>query len=51
MVTRELGREYGRRGIGMIDPEQGAASLLQELAWGDPQLTAVLYTGTVPGAV
>jgi acyl transferase domain-containing protein/NAD(P)H-dependent flavin oxidoreductase YrpB (nitropropane dioxygenase family)/short-subunit dehydrogenase len=51
MVTPELSREYGRRGIGMIDPAAGAASLLHELAWGDPQLTAVAYTGTVPGAL
>jgi NAD(P)-dependent dehydrogenase (short-subunit alcohol dehydrogenase family) len=50
MVTPELGREYGRRGIGMIDPRQGALSLLRELAWGDPGLRSVIYTGPVPDA-
>lgn len=50
MVTPELGREYARRGFAMIDPRQGAASLLRELAWGDPGLTAVIYTGSVPDA-
>jgi len=49
MVTPELGREYAKRGIGMIDPQQGALSLLKELAWGDPELSSVVYTGAVPG--
>ena len=35
MVTPELMREYARRGIELIDPEEGALSLLRELAWGD----------------
>jgi acyl transferase domain-containing protein/NAD(P)H-dependent flavin oxidoreductase YrpB (nitropropane dioxygenase family) len=48
MVTPELGREYAKRGIGMIDPQQGALSLLKELAWGDPELSSVVYTGAVP---
>ncbi|WP_199510502.1 type I polyketide synthase [Nucisporomicrobium flavum] len=34
MVTPELTAEYARRGIGLIDPEEGAMSLLRELAWG-----------------
>ncbi len=46
MVTPELGREYARRGIALIDPEEGAASLLRELAWGDPALRAVVYTAS-----
>jgi NAD(P)-dependent dehydrogenase (short-subunit alcohol dehydrogenase family) len=50
MVTPELGREYARRGIGMIDARQGALSLLRELAWGDPAVNAVVYTGSVPDA-
>jgi acyl transferase domain-containing protein/NAD(P)H-dependent flavin oxidoreductase YrpB (nitropropane dioxygenase family) len=50
MVTPELGREYAKRGIGMIDPQQGALSLLKELAWGDPALNSVVYTGVVPDA-
>ncbi|MGI5237866.1 SDR family NAD(P)-dependent oxidoreductase [Dactylosporangium sp. CA-139066] len=44
MVSMELSREYARRGIALIDPEEGALSLLSELAWGDPALTAVVYT-------
>lgn len=48
MVTPELGREYAKRGIGMIDPQQGALSLLKELAWGDRELSSVVYTGAVP---
>ncbi|BEL03910.1 hypothetical protein Q0Z83_021010 [Actinoplanes sichuanensis] len=34
MVTPELAREYARRGVGMIDPAEGVAALLAELAWG-----------------
>jgi acyl transferase domain-containing protein/NAD(P)-dependent dehydrogenase (short-subunit alcohol dehydrogenase family) len=48
MVTPELGREYARRGVATIDPRQGAASLLRELAWGDPGLTSVIYAASVP---
>ncbi|MFC6015938.1 SDR family oxidoreductase [Plantactinospora solaniradicis] len=47
MVTPELGRDFARRGIGLIDPEEGALSLLAELAWGDPALTSVVYTASV----
>ncbi|HEY0535265.1 MAG TPA: SDR family NAD(P)-dependent oxidoreductase, partial [Actinoplanes sp.] len=39
MVTAELTQEYARRGVGLIDPEEGALSLLRELAWGDPSAT------------
>ncbi|MEO3745579.1 SDR family oxidoreductase [Plantactinospora sp. B5E13] len=46
MVSPELARELARRGIGLIDPEDGARSLLSELAWGDPTLTAVVYTAS-----
>jgi hypothetical protein len=34
MVNAELSNEYARRGIELIDPEEGALSLLRELAWG-----------------
>ncbi|MGH3827320.1 MAG: KR domain-containing protein, partial [Pseudonocardiaceae bacterium] len=44
MVTPELAREYGRRGIGLIDPEEGTRCLLSELAWGAPSVRAVVYT-------
>ncbi|WDZ86647.1 type I polyketide synthase [Micromonospora cathayae] len=46
MVTAELSREYARRGIGLIDPEEGALSLLRELAWADPSDTSVVYTAS-----
>ncbi|MFD9000301.1 SDR family NAD(P)-dependent oxidoreductase [Streptomyces sp. NPDC059582] len=46
MVGPELAREYGRRGIGLIDPEEGTAALLRELAWGDTSTTAVVYTSS-----
>ncbi|WP_462165688.1 SDR family NAD(P)-dependent oxidoreductase, partial [Frankia sp. AiPs1] len=32
MVSPELAREYARRGIGLIDPDEGVAALLAELA-------------------
>jgi NAD(P)-dependent dehydrogenase (short-subunit alcohol dehydrogenase family) len=50
MVTPELSREYGRRGLGLIDPQRGALTVLHELAWGDPALRSVVYTGLVSDA-
>ncbi|WP_239075381.1 type I polyketide synthase [Planosporangium flavigriseum] len=44
MVTPELSAEFARRGIELIDPEEGAMSLLRELAWGDASVTSVCYT-------
>ncbi|SCF05792.1 Acyl transferase domain-containing protein [Micromonospora matsumotoense] len=46
MVTAELSREYARRGIGLIDPEEGALALLRELAWADASVTSVVYTAS-----
>nr|WP_221472898.1 type I polyketide synthase [Amycolatopsis umgeniensis] len=46
MVTPELMRDYARRGIELIDPEEGTLSLLRELAWGDEDLTAVTFTAS-----
>jgi NAD(P)-dependent dehydrogenase (short-subunit alcohol dehydrogenase family) len=46
MVTPELTAEYARRGIALIDPEEGALSLLRELAWGDPAMTSVVLTAS-----
>jgi acyl transferase domain-containing protein/NAD(P)H-dependent flavin oxidoreductase YrpB (nitropropane dioxygenase family) len=46
MVTEELGAEYARRGISLMDPEEGALSLLRELAWGDEKLRSVVYTAS-----
>jgi hypothetical protein len=34
----------------MIDPGCGALAVLHELAWGDPALRSVVYTGLVSDA-
>ncbi|QDL74839.1 type I polyketide synthase [Streptomyces malaysiensis subsp. malaysiensis] len=46
MVTPELGREYARRGISLIDPEEGTLALLRELAWGEESTASVVYTAS-----
>ncbi|MEU4041262.1 SDR family oxidoreductase [Streptomyces antibioticus] len=46
MVGAELAREYARRGVRLIDPEEGTAALLRELAWGEESATAVVYTAS-----
>ncbi|MGW1622024.1 SDR family NAD(P)-dependent oxidoreductase [Streptomyces sp. NPDC002172] len=46
MVSPELGREYARRGIRLIDPDEGTAALLRELAWGEESVRAVVYTAS-----
>ncbi|HEY4021937.1 MAG TPA: SDR family NAD(P)-dependent oxidoreductase [Pseudonocardiaceae bacterium] len=46
MVSAALGNDYAQRGIELIDPDEGALSLLRELAWGDPSLRSVVYTGS-----
>ncbi|MCQ8833275.1 SDR family NAD(P)-dependent oxidoreductase, partial [Streptomyces malaysiensis] len=46
MVTPELGREYARRGISLIDPEEGTLALLRELAWGEGSTGSVVYTAS-----
>ncbi|MGX1273636.1 acyl transferase domain-containing protein/acyl carrier protein [Streptomyces phaeoluteigriseus] len=46
MVGEELAREYARRGIRLIDPEEGTAALLRELAWGEESATAVVHTAS-----
>jgi NAD(P)-dependent dehydrogenase (short-subunit alcohol dehydrogenase family) len=46
MVGAALEREYARRGVALIDPEEGTLGLLRELAWGDPTETAVVYTAS-----
>jgi NAD(P)-dependent dehydrogenase (short-subunit alcohol dehydrogenase family) len=47
MVTPELAREYERRNVAMIDPEEATAALLRELAYGSPEVTSVLYTASL----
>ncbi|WP_435240513.1 SDR family oxidoreductase [Streptomyces cucumeris] len=46
MVTPELARAYARRGIALIDPEEGALALLRELAWGEESVRAVVRTAS-----
>ncbi|WP_189130077.1 SDR family NAD(P)-dependent oxidoreductase, partial [Wenjunlia tyrosinilytica] len=46
MVTPELAREYARRGIGLIDPQEGSLALLRELAQGDASVDSVVYTAS-----
>jgi acyl transferase domain-containing protein/NADP-dependent 3-hydroxy acid dehydrogenase YdfG len=45
MVSPELEREYARRGIVMIPPEEGVTALFSELAWGDQEHCQVVYMG------
>ncbi|HEY0497848.1 MAG TPA: SDR family NAD(P)-dependent oxidoreductase [Kutzneria sp.] len=47
MVTPELAKEYERREVAMIDPAEGTAALLRELAYGTPDVTSVLYTASL----
>ena len=42
MVSAELEREYERRGIGLIDPDDGVACLLRELGSGRADAQVVL---------
>ncbi|MGI5208175.1 SDR family NAD(P)-dependent oxidoreductase [Spirillospora sp. CA-108201] len=44
-VSPEQVQEYARHGVGLIDPDAGAAALLREIAHGDE--TRVVLTGTV----
>jgi NAD(P)-dependent dehydrogenase (short-subunit alcohol dehydrogenase family) len=46
MVTPELMRSYAKRGIELIDPEEGTLSLLRELAWGHESADAVVYSAS-----
>ncbi|WIX99695.1 SDR family NAD(P)-dependent oxidoreductase [Amycolatopsis mongoliensis] len=46
MVTPALMRDYARRGIELIDPEEGTLGLLRELAWGRPDVSAVVHTAS-----
>ncbi|MEV7004277.1 SDR family oxidoreductase [Streptomyces sp. NPDC093982] len=43
MVSPELARAYAKRGVSLIDPDEGTAALLRELAWGDQAVGAVVY--------
>ncbi|MFE0021240.1 SDR family NAD(P)-dependent oxidoreductase [Amycolatopsis sp. NPDC059021] len=47
MVSSELAREYERREVALIDPAEGTAALLRELAYGSPEVRSVLYTASL----
>ncbi|HWC82849.1 MAG TPA: SDR family oxidoreductase [Pseudonocardiaceae bacterium] len=47
MVTEELARSYGERGIALLEPDAAVAELFRELAWGAADVPAVLYTASV----
>jgi NAD(P)-dependent dehydrogenase (short-subunit alcohol dehydrogenase family) len=46
MVSTELANAYAKRGLALIDPQEGTRALLRELAWGDPALTEVVHTAS-----
>ena len=49
MVTPELMQAYAKRGIALIDPEEGALAILRELAFGggsDRAAAGVVYTAS-----
>ena len=47
MVTPVLAREYERRNVAMLDPDEATTALLRELAYGSPEVTSVLYTASL----
>ncbi|MEV6908805.1 SDR family NAD(P)-dependent oxidoreductase [Amycolatopsis sp. NPDC051071] len=47
MVSPELAREYERREVALIDPDEGTAALLRELAYGPSDVRSVLYTASL----
>jgi NAD(P)-dependent dehydrogenase (short-subunit alcohol dehydrogenase family) len=49
MVRAQLARQFVKRGLGLIGPDQGVRCLLRELAWGDPAITSVAYTAPADG--
>jgi acyl transferase domain-containing protein/NAD(P)H-dependent flavin oxidoreductase YrpB (nitropropane dioxygenase family)/NAD(P)-dependent dehydrogenase (short-subunit alcohol dehydrogenase family) len=46
MVTPELAREYARRGVGLIEPEDGVARAIEELRAGLPDPRVVVMAAT-----
>ncbi|GAB2787086.1 type I polyketide synthase [Amycolatopsis magusensis] len=46
MVSPELMRSYQRRGVELIDQEEGALALLRELAWGEDSARSVVYSAS-----
>ncbi|WP_239380268.1 type I polyketide synthase [Frankia sp. CIT1] len=50
MVSAELGRQYARRGVGLIDPDAGVVAVLRELA-ADVDVAQVVYMCGTPEAL
>jgi len=48
MVTPELEREYARRGIGLIEPDDGVTCLIDELRFGDKSHVEVILMRSEP---
>ena len=46
MVSPELEREYARRGVGLIDPDDGVAALLAEISRPEGPAQVVVMRGT-----
>jgi NAD(P)-dependent dehydrogenase (short-subunit alcohol dehydrogenase family) len=51
MVSPELGREYARRGIGLLPPAEGVAAFLDELSRERPDAQIVLMRADPTGTV
>ena len=49
MITPELEREYARRGVTLIDPEEGAACLLAEITAGSGPAQVIYMCDEAPG--
>jgi hypothetical protein len=47
MVSEALARDFQRRGVAMIDPAEGTAALLRELAYGPPAARSVIYSASL----
>lgn len=45
MVSPELEREYGRRGIGLVDPDDGVMAILHEIGAGEGPAQLVVMRG------
>ena len=48
MVSAELEREYASQGVGLINPEEGVAALLDELQHGERENTQVVLMCATP---
>ncbi|MBE3206084.1 type I polyketide synthase [Frankia sp. CH37] len=46
MVSSDLEKDFARRGVDLIDPDEGHRSLLRELAWGPRDICGVVYTAS-----